>query len=330
MIAMDVPSRQWKERIAADEAERHAGYARDFEQIQALKSAKYGKGRALHRKQQLGLQGRFEVLDGLPEYARHGLFARPAHYEAWVRLSNGGTDHQADRKPDVRGFAIKVRGVSGPGALGVGPAASQDFLLINHPAFAFAGADEFVGLVKSVARGPGAMLGYLVSRYGFLGAMRMVKRFAKTFNAPFTGFATEPFHSAAPVACGPYAVRVRLQAASAEVKPGADGDWAGDFLGHLDRGPLSFKLQLQFFVDEARTPIEDASQDWPEDVAPYVTVGVLTLPLQDTQSAEGQTLAADIESAAFDPWSALMDHRPLGEVMRARKVVYYQSQSGRR
>jgi len=327
---MAAPSTEWKERIAADEAERHAGYVRDFEQIQALKSAKYGKGRALHRKQQLGLQGSFEVLSDLPGHARHGLFARPATYAAWVRLSNGGTDRQADRKPDVRGFAIKVKGVNGPGALGSGPTTSQDFLLINHPAFAFAGADEFVGLVKSMVKGPGALLGYLVLRYGFLGAMGMVKRFARTFNAPFTGFATQPFHSAAPIACGPYAVRVRLQPASDEVAPGAAADWAGDFRGHLERGPLQFKLQLQFFVDEARTPIEDASIDWPEDLAPYVTVGVLTLPPQDAQSAEGRELAATIEAAAFDPWCALMDHRPLGEVMRARKVVYYQSQTGRR
>ena len=327
---MAAASTQWKESIAADEAGRHAGYARDFEQIQALKSAKYGKGRALHRKQQLGLHGEFEVLSGLPEHARHGLFARPAAYEAWVRLSNGGTDRQADRKPDVRGFAIKVRGVSGPGALGSGPAESQDFLLINHSTFAFAGSDEFVGLVKNLVKGPGALLGYLISRYGFLGTLAMMKRFARTFNAPFTGFATEPFHSAAPIACGPYAARVRLQPASNEVKPGAAADWAGDFRTRLERAPLRFELQLQFFVDEARTPIEDASQDWSEDVAPYITVGVLTLPMQDPQTAAGQALAAGIESAAFDPWSALMAHRPLGEVMRARKVVYYQSQSGRR
>ena len=330
---MSIPSTGWKERIAADESGRHAGYARDFEKIQALKSAKYGKGRALHRKQQLGLFGTFEVVSGLPEHARHGLFAEPASYEAWVRLSNGGTDRQADRKPDVRGFAIKIRGlgdIGGSGALGSGPAGSQDFLLINHPAFAFAGADEFVGLVKSLTKGPGALFGYLISRYGFLGALGMMKRFAKTFNARFTGFATQPFYSAAPIACGPYAVRVRLQAASDEVKPGASADWAGDFCGRLERGPLRFELQLQFFVDEARTPIEDASVDWPEEVAPYITVGVLTLPAQDPRSESGKALAAAIETAAFDPWSALMDHRPLGEVMRARKVVYFQSQSGRR
>lgn len=326
---MAAPSTQWKEQVAADEAERHAGYARDFEQIQAQKSAKFGKGRALHRQQRLGLHGSFEVLPDLPEHARHGLFAAPGKFEAWVRLSNGGTDRQADRKPDVRGFAIKVKGVSGPGALGSGPAESQDFLLINHSAFAFAGADEFVGLVKGMVKGPGALLGYLVSRYGFLGALRLMKRFARTFNTSFTGFATEPFYSAAPIACGPYAVRVRLLPASDEVKPGADADWADNFRSYLERGPLQFKLQLQFFVDETRTPIEDASVDWPEEVAPYLTVGVLTLPPQDVQDAAGQALAANIEAAAFDPWSALMDHRPLGEVMRARKVVYFQSQSGR-
>ncbi|MDP2136181.1 MAG: hypothetical protein Q8J99_21490 [Sulfuritalea sp.] len=327
---MASPSTEWQERIAADETERHAGYARDFKEIQALKSAKYGKGRALHRKPQLGLHGRFEVQDGLPGHARHGLFAEPGSYDAWVRLSNGGPDRQSDRKPDVRGFSIKLRGLDGPDALGAGATDSQDFLLINHPAFAFAGADEFVGLAKHLVKGPGALLRYLASRYGFFGALGMVKRLGATFKRPFTGFATESFYSAAPLACGPYAVRVRLLAASDQPKAGAANDWAGDFLGRLQGEPLQFSLQLQFFVDEARTPIEDASVDWPEDVAPYVTVGVLSIPPQDPHSAAGQELAAAIEAAAFDPWCALMDHRPLGEVMRARKVVYFQSQQGRR
>lgn len=327
---MAKPSTEWKERIAADELERHAGYARDFARIQAAKSAKFGKGRALHRKQLLGLHGNLEVLADLPEHARHGLFASPGSYEAWVRLSNGGTDRQADRKPDVRGFAIKVRGVNGPGALGAGATESQDFLLINHAAFAFAGADEFVGLVKNLAKGPGALLGYLVSRYGLFGAMGMMRRFAKAFGVPFSGFATEPFYSAAPIACGPYAARVRLLAASKEVKPGAADDWAKDFRARLQDAPLRFEFQLQFFVDETCTPIEDASVDWSVEVSPYVTVAVLTLPAQDLSTTSAQALADTVESAAFDPWSALMAHRPLGEVMRARKAVYFESQSGRR
>ena len=323
------PSTGWRETISPDEEARFAGYARQFAEMQRRKSARHGRGRALHRKQILGLEGHFEVLAGLPEPACHGLFAKPAEYDALVRLSNGGTDRQDDRKPDVRGFAIKVRGLSGTGALGSGPTNCQDFLLINHSAFAFAGADEFVGLVRNTVKGPRAVLRYLVGRYGLLGAMGKIRRFSRTFGKPFSGFASEPFHSAAPIACGPYAVRVRLLPAVAKTRRRA-GDWASEFLAHLNAGPLKFELQLQFFVDESSTPIEDASKDWPEDVAPYVTVGVLTLPPQDPESAKGKATAAAAENTAFDPWRALMAHRPLGEVMRARRVVYYESQKGRR
>jgi len=123
---------------------------------------------------------------------------------------------------------------------------------------------------------------------------------------------------------------MRMLPASADVKANAQESWSSDFLAHLSKGDLHFEVQLQFFVDEARTPIEDATNEWPEEVAPFVTVAVLTVPTQDTESAEGSKLAADIEAAAFDPWNALMEHRPLGEVMRARKVVYFQSQNGRK
>ncbi|WP_304921865.1 hypothetical protein [Hydrogenophaga sp.] len=54
------------------------------------------------------------------------------------------------------------------------------------------------------------------------------------------------------------------------------------------------------------------------------------LPRQDLSGAAGQALAAKVEAAAFDPWQALAAHRPLGEVQRARRVVYFESQKGRK
>lgn len=332
------PSTQWQERIGADEAQRHATYAQQFAQLQADRNAKFGAGRALHRKQVLGVGAVLEVLPGLPDAARHGLFAAPGQFDAWVRLSNGGADHASDRKPDVRGFAIQAQGLQGPSALGQGASQVQSFLLINQPAFAFPRSDEFVDLVMHATQGPKAMIRYLFKRYGWWGGVQKIRRFAKSFGKPFSGFATESFYSAAPIACGPYAARVRLvpvgqagQAALSKGKPSKNDavDWAADFKQHMARGPLRFDVQLQFFVDEMRTPIEDASVDWPQAVSPYVTVARLTVPQQDLGSSAAQNLAARIEAAAIDPWAALMAHRPLGEVMRARKVVYYQSQLGR-
>ena len=238
--------------------------------MQRRKSAKYGKGRALHRKQLLALRATLEVLPDLPAYARHGLFANPGRHEAWVRLSNGGTDRASDRTPDIRGYAIKVRGVHGPGALG-NTTETQDFLLINQEKFAFPKSEEFVELVMAAARGNAALLKYLVGRYGLFGALKFLKKFAATLGKKFTGFATERMYSAA--------------------------------------------------------PIEDASVDWSEDVAPYLTVARLRI----AQQAQGDAaaFASEVEQAVFDPWNALIEHRPLGDVMRARKAVYFASEQAR-
>lgn len=325
---MAAPSTAWREQIAADEEARFAGYAEQFAAMQRTKSARYGSGRALHRRQQLGLQATLDVLAGLPAHAAQGLFARAHRYPAWVRLSNGGADKAPDAKPDVRGFSFAVQGVKGESALG-GPAREQGFTLIQHPAFAFARVDEFVGLAVHASHGLPALLKYLVGRYGLAGGLGQMKKLARTFGKPFRGFAAESFHSAAPIACGPYAARVRLRPSEPQPRPARGTAWADDMAQRLRAGALTYELQLQFFTDEAVTPIEDASVDWPEAAAPYLTVARLNLLQQDPDSADGQALSARTEAAVFDPWAALAAHRPLGEVMRARKVVYFRSQQER-
>jgi hypothetical protein len=322
------PSTEWREQVALDEAQRFAEYGRQFAALQARKSGAFGPGRTLHRKQIAAARGTLEVLADLPEFASHGLFATPGALDVQVRLSNGGMDHGSDRKPDVRGFALRVPGVRGESALGEGPARSQDFLLINHSVFAFPTSDEFVAFVLAASGGGGATVKYLVKRYGVLGGFRRLVTVIKSFGRPFAGFAATPMFSAAPIACGPYAVRVRL-VPSADNGAGLrspQDDWNADFSGRLRRQALRWELQLQPFVNEALTPIEDASVEWP---SPYSTVARLVLPQQDTTSADGQALTQAVEASVFDPWQALAAHRPLGDVMRARKVVYFISQQGR-
>jgi hypothetical protein len=321
------PSTEWRERIAPDEAARYAAYAETFAAIQRERSAKFGAGRALHRKQLCAAHATLEVLDGLPRYAKHGLFAQPADHEAWVRLSNGGFDSAADRVPDVRGFAMRVFGVRGPAALG-GTTDSQDFTLINHEAFAFSGADEFVSFAAAASRGNAELFRHVFRRYGVLGAPRQLGRMIKVATKPFSGFATETLYSAVPMANGPYAVRLRLVPSATNGKPFAKAreDWSADFAARLRAGPLHWDLQVQFFASEEATPIEDASVNWP---TPYSTVARLMMPQQDIASPEGQALAKKVDGAAIDPWHALAEHRPLGDVQRARKVVYFASQRGR-
>lgn len=320
-------STDWQERIAPDEAQRFEAQARQLVEMQQRRSARHGNGRALHRKQIVAAQGTLTVHGNLPAFAQQGLFATAGQHEVLVRLSNGSMDRTPDKVPDIRGFAFKVFGVQGESALGNGPATSQDFLLINQPKFAFPGGAEFADFVLAAARGQGALLGYLLKRYGPIGGPRRLLALLATVGRKFNGFATAQLFSAVPIACGPYAVRVRLEPAPSNGTPaGSPADHAADVQARLARGPLQWALQLQPFTDEPSTPIEDASVDW---VSPYTTVATLHLPRQDLGSAEGQALQARAEAGVFDPWQALAVHRPLGNVQRARKVFYFASQQAR-
>lgn len=327
MTDVPQPSTDWREQVEAAEAERFARYAEVFQRIQAGRSQRWGAGRGLHRKQLVASGGTLEVLDSLPDFARHGLFAQPGAYPAQVRLSNGGLDRAADKVPDIRGFAIRVLGLQGDSALG-GPATSQHFTLINQEAFAFARSEEFVAFVEAASRGGAALFAHIVRRHGVLGVPRQLASLKRSVGRHFSGFATEKLYSALPMANGPYAVRVRLMPdeANGQPDPSARRDWAADFCRRLRQGPLGWDVQLQYFASEALTPIEDASVVWP---TPYSTVARLLLPQQDVASADGQLLAKQLEAGVVDPWQGLAEHRPLGEVQRARRAVYLASQQGR-
>lgn len=312
------PSTDWRETIGDDETERFDRYASEYIVMQRRHLLSEGPGRPVHRKQVLGLRAELEVLAKIAAPARYGLFGEPGLYKALIRLSNGAAAKKRNKAPDLRGFAIHIAGVSGPSAMGESETDSQDFVLLNHSWLPFENVDDFVQFGAKADAGPFALLGYLLKRYGVMGIPRQLAALVKLATKPFRGFAHEPFNSVAPFTCGPYAARLQLVPHVSNGEPPAKGqDWAEAFRVRLLTAPLTWDVQLQFYSDDLRTPIEDMSLDW---LAPYVTVARLHVPIQDTTDL---SLAKQIESMTFDTWRhALMEHRPLGNVMRARKVAY--------
>jgi hypothetical protein len=325
LARMTTPSKEWKERIEEGEEaqlEAHAVALRELQRAQA----KGGKAaRALHAKGTAGVLGELEVLPDLPEHARAGMFAAPAKYPAYVRFSNGAGARQSDAKADVRGMAVKVVGVPGKKTIpGMEDAKTQDFLLIRTPAIPFRDAHEFVAVVTAAAS-PALLLPRVIGRLGFGRAFALLPKLAKSLKQPMAPLATTRWFSAAPVRFGAYAVHYALDPRQkddgAAVAPSPD--YLGEALsGRLRRGPLAWDFRVQFYVDDAKTPIEDASVEWTEADAPFVTVARLTLPEQDLASPRGKKIAAYVETLSFDPWHALVEHRPLGGVMRARNHAY--------
>ena len=64
--------------------------------------------RAVHAKGHALLNGRFQVLDGLPAELAHGLFATAGSYEALVRLSSPPAEQLPDNVSTPRGLALKL------------------------------------------------------------------------------------------------------------------------------------------------------------------------------------------------------------------------------
>jgi len=261
----------------------------------------------------------------LPEHARHGIFASPRTFDARVRWSNGSGKRQSDKAGDVRGIAVKVLGVAGEKALGGSEAKTQDFLAIQSSSTPFRTADEFMTFVRA-AESPATLLFKLIGGLGFGRTFTVLKQIAGSAGKPVGSLAGTTFYSALPIRVGPYAARfafVPRQATDAVPAEGRGREYlAEDLRARLAKGPIAYDLRLQFFEDEAKTPIEDGSVDWS---SPYVDVGRLTIPTQDVTSEAGKKLAAEVEAMSFDPWHALVEHTPLGGIMRARKVAYFPS-----
>lgn len=323
---MTKPSTDWKEEIPADEEARFTRYAEQLRDLQRAHKRGDVSDRGLHAKG-IGFAGELTIASDLPEHARVGPFAKPGHaYRAYVRFSNGSGVRGSDKKQDVRGIAIKLVGVPGKKVIaGMEDATTQDFLAIATPVVPVRNADEFVTMVRA-AESP-ALLPFKVGwALGFGRMIQLVRAFTKKPAVPFTSFATARYFSALPIQLGKYAIHFSLdpkQPAAADAQPPATSDaLSDDLVARLKSGSIAYDLRVQFFVDATRTPIEDASVEWRESDSPFVTVATLVLPKQDATSSEGVELRERIESMSFDPWHAVTELKPLGNIMRARNHAY--------
>ena len=139
--------------------------------------------------------------------------------------------------------------VNGDSALGKQAAKSQDFTLINQEKFAFARSDEFVDFVVAAANGNGALLKFLIKRYGLFGGPARIAQMLKTVSKRLGGFATGS--AVQQRADGLWTLmRYRCVCAglidsSGKATPGANKDWGSDFSARLRQQALHWDMQLQ-------------------------------------------------------------------------------------
>jgi hypothetical protein len=92
--------------------------------------------------------------------------------------------------------------------------------------------------------------------------------------------------------------------------------------------PAEWNVCAQLAIDTEKTPIEDTSVVWPEELSLYVTVARLTAELREAYSA-ARRIFVD-EHLGFSPWHGLLAHQSLGNINRARRLAYCVAASFRR
>ena len=300
------------ETIAPDEAQVIAKFI-DF--LKAATDKRRGSGARARFNQARAtacVNAEFTVLDGLGASQRAGLFAQPRTYKCWIRFGNASS--QSDKDTDTRGMAIKVLDVRGENlTAGV---THQDFVLNSHPVMMVGSTREFLELLEANEAG-----GLRRALY-FLRHIKAA-RIATASRANHTCHLDIPYWSTTPYLLGAAAVKYVARPATearSPLPPALTDSYLTDAMRtRLAQGEATFDLLVQPQVDARRTPIEDASVEWREEDSPYLPVARIRIP---PQAIDDAGTVARCEATAFNPWHCLKEHRPLGNMNRARREIY--------
>jgi hypothetical protein len=296
--------------------------------------------RSVHAKSHGILRAELQIRDDLPPILMQGMFSEAKSYPVVMRLSTSPGDELDDKVSTPRGMAMKVVGVGGERLTDSLEDVTQDFVMVNGPAFLVPGPKKFLGNLKLLAsttdKSPALKHALSVALRGtekIVEAMGGESAKLKSLGGhPLTHILGETFFTQVPILFGPYMAKMSLAPISENLvklknapidlknKPNGLRDAVIEF---FSTQTAIWELRVQLCTDLKSMPIEDASVEWPEDESPYVAVGRVTAYPQPGWN-ESLRLAVD-DGMSFSPWHCLPAHRPIGSIMRVRREAYKMS-----
>lgn len=294
--------------------------------------------RSVHAKSHGILQGYLEVDAGLPAELAQGLFAKIGRYPVVMRISTLPGDMLDDSVSTPRGLAVKVIGVEGERLEGSEADVTQDFVLINGPAFGAPTPKKFLSVLKLLAittdraerlkKVLSAVMRWVQRRIVAVSGQPSVT-VANLGGQPETHPLGETFYSQAPLRFGDYIAKLSVAPALTELKAlteaplnvnGVPNGLRAAVVEFFRKNGGVWEVRAQLCTDLEQMPIENAAVVWPEEMSPFRRVGRIIVEPQLAWS-EARSSAVD-DGMSFAPWHGLAAHRPLGGIMRARKAAY--------
>ena len=268
------------------------------------------------------VRGEFIVHDDLPAELRHGIYAQPRTYRAWVRFSGPGPYITPDI--DDVGFmsiSIKLLGVPGPKLMDE-ERFTQDMLCVSTPTFVTPDTEANAQLqIESLKN---TQIYYFLNFYrphvlDFIMQGLWIKTQSSPFEAPY--FSCVPYllgeGQAMQYSVWPRSTR-RTSIPRLPLRP--PDDYLRDaMVAALAKEDVEFDIRLQRQTDPHLMPIENNAVLWPEKLSPRVSVATLRLPRQKFNSPAQLDFA---KLLSYNPWHCIPEHRPLGNQSRARRRMY--------
>jgi len=284
--------------------------------------------RDAHPKEHGCLRAVFKIEQSLNKKFTKGVFVPGNSYQAWIRFSNGNEDpDRPDSEGDGRGMAIKLLGVEGETLLEADRnAGTQDFIMISHPVFLINDASDYLNLIEyvnsenSIVRFLRPLL--IPTALGIKGTVIATRTTSKKIDNPLKAryWSMVPYQ----LGTGPDREAIKFSARPCSPHTHRVPDKPDkDFLRHAMQETLSAgDACMEFLVQPRTSPslsVEDSQTEWPEPKAPFYKVARIHIPRQSFDTPERNKFC---ENLSFNPWHALLAHRPLGAVNRMRKVIY--------
>jgi hypothetical protein len=268
------------------------------------------------------VRGEFIVHDNLPTELRHGIYAEPSAYRAWVRFSGPGPYITPDI--DDIGFmsiGIKLMGVPGP-KLMEEEKFTQDMFGVSTPTFVTPDVDANAQLqIESLKNAP--ILYFLNLHRSHVLDLVMQSLWTKTQSSPFEA----PYFSCVPYLLGEgqamqYSIwpksKHRTPVPRLPLRP-PDDYLRNSMVAALAKDDVEFDIRLQRQTDTHLMPLENNAVLWPEELSPRVSAATLRLPRQVFNTPAQLDFAKRL---SYNPWHCIAEHRPLGNQNRARRRMY--------
>src|SRR5262245_23959638 len=268
------------------------------------------------------VRAEFIVHDGLPPQFRHGIFAEPKTYRAWVRFSGPGPYVTPDID-DVGCMSIKLLGVPGD-KLMEEEKYTQDMFGVSTPTFVTPDTRANANLQRWSLKNA-SIFHFVNFRNSHLLDFIMQGLWIKTQSSPFEA----PYFSCVPYLLGEgqamqYSVwpksKTKTPIPRLPLRP-PDDYLRQAMVAALDRGDVELDVRLQLQTDAHLMPIENNAVLWPKRLSPRVSVATLRIPKQKFDSPAQIAFARRL---SYNPWHCIAEHRPLGNQSRARRRMYHE------